>query len=249
MNEKKFKEKLVEFLMELSKPKKYEIGFVQGNKVINDGLVSLGMTATDILGFAKPENDRRIRKTRGAQAWFKNMYENGWRYAGTLEQEGLLNNGFIIMEKEIPNKVLNAIREELEILLRDEYKHISNPDMTVNALKSMGYKENEITITEINPDALQPLPAPFQIKIEKKALEAKKRVLESKELEEFIIPKTVSEPKEGFDSEVTDFIIEAQKETKTLEESFFEETGKNAIWHGKETKNFKAWKKGLENAE
>lgn len=203
--------------MELSKPKKFEIGFVQGNKIINDGLVTLGMNATDILGFAKPANERRIRKVRGAQAWFKNMYKNGWKYAGSFEQEGLLNNGFVVMERELPNKVLDAIREELQILLREDVL-IVTPDAPMSFIPK---------IVEINPDKLQ------TVTFEKPG-DLRKAILKARE------------PIEGFESDVNDFMIDAKKEMKTLEESFFEETGKKAIWRGKETIAFKSWKKELE---
>ena len=112
--------KYIELLMELNKPKKYEVGFVQPNVTVNDGLVMLGLTATDVLGFVRPAEDRRVRRSRGAQAWFKKMYEDGWRFAGNFEYEGLMNNGFVVMERELPNKVLNIIKEELEALLKDE---------------------------------------------------------------------------------------------------------------------------------
>jgi len=224
MNEKKFKGKLLEFLMESSKPKKYEVGFVQGNRIVNDGLVILGMNATDILGFAKPENERRIRKVRGVQAWFKNMYENGWRYNGTFEQEGLLNNGFVVMERELPNKVLDAIREELEILLRNDegekYIHVPNPDI----LKGMG------NIRSL-PKSLEEM-KPMSGYVGDDMLRAEGK-----------IPKAVKEPREGFESDVNDFMLDAKKEMKTAEELFFDETGKNAIWRGKETIAFKEWQK------
>jgi len=54
----------------------------------------------------------------------------------------------------------------------------------------------------------------------------------------------VKEPREGFESEINDFIEDAQKEMKNWEEIFFDETGRNAVWRGKETKAFKIWKNG-----
>lgn len=241
MNENKFKEKLLEFLSESSKPKKFEVGFVQGNRTINDGLVILGMNATDILGFAKPANERRTRKVKGAQAWFKKMYEDGWRYKGTFEQEGLLHNGFVVMERELPNKVLDAIREELEVILKEDegakYIHVPDPgivEMTIDKLQKLMPVRQDYDITGGYAEGFRK--AEEKLKLEKRG-DLEKAILKTRE------------PREGFESDVNDFMIGAKKEMKTLEESFFEETGKNAVWRGKETIAFKSWKEGLENAE
>ncbi|KKM75146.1 hypothetical protein LCGC14_1393140, partial [marine sediment metagenome] len=117
MNDRKFNEKLLEFFMELAKPKKYEVGYADGIRIVQDGLSILGLDASDILGFTKPANERSIRRLRGTQAWFKKMYEDGWRYTGTFEYEGLPYNGFVVMERELPNKTLDAIRDEIEVIL------------------------------------------------------------------------------------------------------------------------------------
>lgn len=244
MDEKKFKEKLVEFLVELGKPKRYEVGFVQGNIVINNGLNILGLNAIDILGFAKSANDSRIRKSKGAQAWFKKMYEDGWKYVANFEQEGLLTNGFIVMEKELPNKILDVIREELEALLRSDKDILQTSPLSPMTFipkterkisivaedvpkELMEMREEYIhKIVEVNPDKLQ------TVTFEKPG-DLRKAILKTRE------------PREGFNSEVNDFIIDAQKEKKTKEVLFFEETGKNAIWRGKETKAFKSWKEIL----
>lgn len=248
MNEKKFKEKLVEFLIEVSKPKKYEVGFVQGNRIINDGLVILGMNATDILGFAKPANERRMRKVKGAQAWFKKMYDNGWRYAGNFEQEGLLSNGFVIMERELPNKTFDAIRKELEILLRDNKNEINTENLTFYT--DEGAKRVAVIEKEQIDDYfknLKPIPEslkefkPMSGYVGDDMLRA-----EGKLPSRYAKLEGVKKPREGFESEVNDFIIDAQKEQKTSEQLFFEETGGNAIWRGKETKAFKEWKKKVE---
>ena len=222
MNEKKFKEKLVEFLVELGKPKRYEVGFVQGNRVINDGLNILGLTPIDILGFAKSANDSRVRKSKGAQAWFKKMYEDGWKYVANFEQEGLLTNGFIVMEKELPNKTLNIIREELDVMLRDETEFVPIRKISISA--------------EDVPKELMEMREKYIHKIEDP------RIISQEDYDNF---HKKLKPIEGFDDEVNDFIIDAQKEKKTLEQSFFEETGGNAIWRGKETKAFKSWKELL----
>lgn len=236
MNEKKYKEKLLEFLVELGKPKKYEAGYADGSRIIQDGLRILGMDANDILGFTKAPNEIRIRKVRGSQAWFNSMYANGWRYAAKFEYEGLSHNGFYIMYRELPNLTLNAIREELEVMLRDDerekYIHVPNPEIlrgseippieermetTHKALKAMGYKEEEIVEQKFKNEMIGP------------------------------VYKAVKEPREGFESDVSNFMLDAQKEMKTDEELFFGETGKKAVWHGKETKAFKLWKEGLDN--
>ena len=242
-------EKLKEILKELSRPKKFEVGFVDARRVISDGLAIIGLDSTDILGFAKEANEVRTRRVKGAQAWFKKMYEDGWRFTGAFEYEGLLYNGFIVMERELPNKRLGELIETLadERVVRtssaleidrgpelpkgfrglvakpgslepkEEIPGIEERmETTHKALKSMGYKEDEITT--------------FQIKIEKKG-DLEKAILKARE------------PKEGFDSELTDFIGDAQKEMKTLDTLFFDETGRNAIWKGKETKGFIKWKK------
>jgi len=104
---------LKEILKEMAKPRKWEVGFVEARRTINDGLIILGMNATDILGFAKEENETKVRRTRGSQAWYKKMYEDGWRYAGNFEYEGLLHKGFVVMEREIPNKRLEQLIEQL----------------------------------------------------------------------------------------------------------------------------------------
>jgi len=258
MNEKKFKEKLVEFLIELGKPKRYEVGFVQGNRVINDGLNILGLNAIDILGFAKSANKSRSRKSKGSQAWFKKMYEDGWRYVANFEQEGLLTNGFVVMERELPNETLNIIREEFETLLRDEKKiSIVAKDIPKELMEMR--EEYIHKIVEINPDKSPTVTfedKPFDFGRDVK----KPKVISQEDYEKFHggkDPRVVSqedyekfhkklEPKEGFDSEVNDFIIDSQKEKKTYEELFFEETGKNAVWRGKNTIAFKKWLEGLD---
>ena len=93
----KFKTKLKEILKELSKPKKYEPGFVDARRIISDGLSIIGMDSTDILGFAKEANENRARRVKGAQAWYKKMYQDGWRFVGAFEYEGLTYNGFVVM--------------------------------------------------------------------------------------------------------------------------------------------------------
>ena len=220
MNDVKFNEKLIEFLIELAKPKKYEAGYVEAKRTVSEGLAILGLDANDILGFVKSDNERRIRRVRGSQAWFKKMYGDGWKYAGNFEYEGLMNNGFIVMERELPNKTLNVIREELEALLKEDegskYIHVPDPE-----------KLRETAV--VNPYALH---ATDVVKFEKRG-DLKKAILKARE------------PREGFESDVNDFMIDAQKELKTLEEVFFEETGKNAVWHGKETKAFKSWKEEI----
>ncbi len=241
----KFSGKLLEFLIELGKPRKYEAGYVQANKIVNDGLNILGMNASDILGFAKSDSDRRIRRVRGAQAFFKNMYDNGWRYAGNFEYEGLLNNGFVVMERELPNKTLDAIREELEVLLRDKGTH-TKPNIDID----------QFTILKDTPDALHPYPTKL-VKVEKESptvtfdkdipYSYQDKVSVPYKTPELI--KKIKESKEGFESDVNDFMLESKKEMRNLEEIFFDETGKNAMWHGKETKNFKSWKESLENAD
>ena len=79
------KEKLKELLKEINRPKKYEIGFVDARRIISDGLSIIGLDATDILGFAKEANETRVRRVKGAQAWFKRMYQDGWRFGGAFE--------------------------------------------------------------------------------------------------------------------------------------------------------------------
>ena len=230
MNEKKFKEKLVEFLIELGKPKRYEVGYVQGNKIINDGLSVLGLNAMDILGFSKSASDNRVRKTKGAQAWFKKMYESGWKYVANFEQEGLLTNGFAVMERELPNETLNVIKQELEALLKDGTEFVP-------------IKKISIVAKDI-PEDLMKMREEYIHKIKTKPMSG--YVGEDMLRAEGKIPKTIKEPREGFDSEVNDFIIDSQKEPKSYEDIFFEQTGKNAVWHGKQTIAFKKWLEGLD---
>lgn len=243
MNEKKYKEKLLELLMELSKAKKREVGFVEAKTIVRDGLSILGLDANDILGFAKAPNERKIRRVRGSQAWFKKMYESGWKYAGNFEYEGLINNGFIVMERELPNLTLNAIREELEAVLKedeDSYIHIPGPEFRglpgmIAVPGSLKTVKGSFVSKDI-PDSVKAVRDPYLKEIMKIVGKDRK-----------IIPKAVKEPKEGFESEVNDFMIDAKTEMKTLEELFFEGTGKNAVWRGNETKAFKEWKKDLDN--
>ena len=241
MDENKFKEKLVELLSELSKPKKYEVGYVQPNRTVNDGLNMIGVNANDILGFARTTEDRRVRRSRGAQAWFKKMYEDGWRYAGNFEYEGLLNNGFVVMERELPNKVLDAIREELEILIRDEegekYKHVPSPEI-LRGLPGMTAVPGSLREGKIEVK-----PVEERMETTRKAL--KKMGYKEEEITTYILPKLVKEPKEGFQDEGDEFIQGSAEDLKTLEQSYFDETGKKAIWRGKETKAFKSWKEIL----
>lgn len=246
MNDKKYKEKLLEFLVELGKPKKYEVGYADGSRIISDGLRILGMDANDILGFTKAPDEIRIRKVRGSQAWFNSMYANGWRYSAKFEYEGLSHNGFYIMYRELPNLTLNAIREELEVMLRDDegerYKHTPNPEILrggpmlinsdVESVVPKGLAKKKITLTEKG----------------RKVKEAVDRAMKGEDII-FDVPKAVKEPREGFESDVSDFMLDAKKEMKTEEELFFEGTGKKAVWHGKETKAFKLWKEGLNNAD
>ena len=225
MNDRKFNEKLLEFFMEIAKPKKFEAGYVEAKLIVRDGLAILGLDATDILGFVKAPNERAIRRVRGAQAWFKKMYEGGWKYAGNFEYEGLLNNGFVIMERELPNKTLDAIRDEIEVILKeDESKYIHVPKAIPPEFRGMIAKTGSL---RESPDDLHPYPTVEEL---------------NKGIEK------VREPKEGFESDVNNFMLEATKEMKTLEEIFFDETGKNAVWHGKETKTFKQWKVGIKDA-
>jgi len=240
---KKLLEKLLEFLVESNKPKKYEVGYVEAKTIVSDGLSILGLDANDILGFAKAPNEVRIRRVRGSQAWFKKMYENGWKYAGNFEYAGLLNNGYVVMERELPNPVLDAIREELEAIFREDegskYIHVPNPLMDRGEPKVYGpgpdggYMNRDVIVVPESPEDLQPYP----IKLRKNV-----------DLEETIKKaiKKAREPKEGFESEVNDFMINAKTEMKSDEQLFFEETGKNAVWHGKSTKAFKEWKERLE---
>ena len=226
MNDRKFNEKLLEFFMELAKPKKYEVGYADGIRIVQDGLSILGLDASDILGFTKPANERSIRRLRGTQAWFKKMYEDGWRYTGTFEYEGLPYNGFVVMERELPNKTLDAIREEIEAILKeDEHsKYIHVPKAIPPEFRGMIAKTGSL---RESPDDLHPYPTVEEL---------------NKGIEK------VREPKEGFESDVNLFMIESTKEMKTLEEIFFDETGKNAVWHGKETKAFREWKIGIHDA-
>jgi len=220
---------LKEILKEMAKPRKWEVGFVEARRTINDGLIILGMNATDILGFAKEENETKVRRTRGSQAWYKKMYEDGWRYAGNFEYEGLLHKGFVVMEREIPNKRLEQLIEQLiveEIVIRPDDPMLfidKGPDIslvTKDTVKSERIGAvRKAYLKELEKSKLNPVVAP-------------------------VIPKFVKEPREGFESEINDFIEDAQKEMKNWEEIFFDETGRNAVWRGKETKAFKIWKNG-----
>ena len=256
----KFNEKLIEFFMELAKPKKYEAGYVTAGRIITEGSRILGMNANDILGFTKSDSERRIRRVRGAEAWFKDMYNKGWRYAGNFEYEGLLNRGFVVMEKELPNKVLEAIRDELKFILKEDdskYKHPVDPEKlrglpgiiaVPGSLKTTKPRE-DIDITKATPDDIA--------KLLKEAMSEKSTPYVSLDVpysyqDKVSVPyktpeliKKIKEGKEGFESDINDFMIESQKEMKTLEELFFEDTGKNAVWHGKETKAYKGWKENL----
>lgn len=249
MNDIKFKEKLVEFLMELAKPRRFEVAYADGNTIVQEGLTILGLDASDILGFAKPSNEIRIRQVRGSQAWFKNMYSMGWRYVAKFEYEGLSHNGFFVMERELQNKTLDIIREEIEVLLKEDdtyYQAQIDPESLRGspyiplADKPKGLAQKKITLTEKGKRTVEALKSmgykadeintfPSQVDLEK------------------VINK-VREPKEGFESEINDFMIESKKELKTEEELFFDATGKNAVWHGKETKTFKEWKAGIKDA-
>ena len=240
MNDRKFNEKLLEFFMELAKPKKYEVGYADGIRIVQDGLSILGLDASDILGFTKPANERSIRRLRGTQAWFKKMYEDGWRYTGTFEYEGLPYNGFVVMERELPNKTLDAIRDEIEVILKEDeesqYIHVPNPEIL------RGTEELDERLKEAMSEKSTPyVPLDERMKTTKKAL----KKMGYKE-DEITVMKA-REPREGFESDINDFMVEATKEMKTLEEIFFDETGKNAVWHGKETKTFKQWKEGMSN--
>lgn len=224
MNEKKYKEKLLEFLIESNKAKKREPGFVEAKTIVSEGLTILGLDANDILGFVKAPNERKIRRVRGAQAWFKKMYESGWKYAGNFEYGGLLNNGFVVMERELPNITLNAIREELEAIIKNDegsqYIHVPDPEILRGGPMKLTAQIDSVVPQKFKDEMIGP-------------------VYKSK------IPKAVKEPREGFESEVNDFLLDSQKEMKTDEILFFEETGKNAVWHGKPTKAFKEWKERL----
>ena len=228
---KKIIEKIAEMLIELGKPLKREVGFVEAKRIISDGLALIGLDANDILGFVKAPNEIKIRKVRGSQAWFKKMYEDGWKYAGNFEYEGLINNGYVVMEREIPNKVLDAIREELEFLLKDDsVERHKDSDSVLRA-------EGKLKL--INSDVESVVPKGLDEKLEAIKKFGAKVVYAKPPL----IPKAVKEPREGFEPDIENFMIEAQKDLKTEEEQFFEATGKNAVWHGKETKAFTEWKK------
>jgi len=231
---------LKEILKEMAKPPKHEVGFVEARRTINDGLVILGMTATDILGFAKEANETRARRSRGSQAWFKKMYEDGWRYAGNFEYEGLLHAGFIIMERELPNKRLEQLIESLSKEDKDPFQ-IDTPILGIDKGPEL---PGRITLKD---GVVQPK--------EKTELEIiKKKAEKFDSLKEYYTPKVppikipykliekVKEPKEGFEPDIDALIGESQKGMKSLEELFFDETGRNAIWRGNETKGFKNWK-------
>ena len=227
------KTKLKEILKELIKPKKYEVGFVEARRVVDDGLAIIGLNATDILGFAKEANETRARRSKGAQAWFKRMYEDGWRFPGQFEYEGILHAGFILMERELPNKRLEELIETLD----DETVVRTGSAMELDRGPELP------KIVEINPDAIQPLPDVFKkerMEITHNAL--KEMGYKEEEITEYIVPKAVKEPKEGFEDELSDLITEYQTQVPTDEEQFFKDTGKNAVWRGKETKAFKSWK-------
>lgn len=209
-------EKLKEILKELVRPPKFEVGFVDARRIISDGLSIIGLDSTDILGFAKDANETRERRVKGAQAWYKRMYEDGWKFAGAFEYEGLLYNGFVVMERELPNKRLGELIETLT----DERVVRTGSAMELDR----------------GPDlpGLVAVPGSLKPKIEEKQ--------EVPVHYPYDVIKEVKEPKEGFEDEIVDFIVNSQKGMKSLEELFFDETGKNAIWKGKETKGFKAWK-------
>jgi len=243
-------EKLKEIIKELAKPKKFEVGFVDARRIINDGLALIGMNATDILGFVKEANETRVRRVKGAHSWFKKMYEDGWRFAGAFEYEGLLYNGFIIMEREIPNKRLQELIESLsdeKVVRTGSAMELDRGPELPKILSKEEYVKfhggKDPRFAEINPDKLQTF---IPIEKEKDLVRVAPGVYQKREDFEKEVEK-VREPKEGFESDISDFIGDAQKEMKSLEEIFFDKTGKNAIWRGKETKAFKDWKRGLEN--
>ena len=222
---------LKEILKEMAKPPKHEVGFVEARRTINDGLVILGMTATDILGFAKEANETRARRSRGSQAWFKKMYEDGWRYAGNFEYEGLLHAGFIIMEREVPNKRLEQLIESLSKEDKDPFQ-IDTPILGIDKGPEL---PGRITLKD---GVVQP-----KIQITREISTPFKNVGEGVGIKDVkIIPKEILEPKEGFEPDIDALIGESQKGMKSLEELFFDGTGKNAIWRGKETKAFAQWK-------
>ncbi len=255
---KKILEKLIELIMESANPKKYEVAYAAGSTIIQEGLRILGIDASDILGFAKPENEIRIRKLRGSQAWFNTMYASGWRYVAKFEYEGLPHNGLFIMQRELPNLTLKAIKEELDVLIRSQdegsrYIHVPNPEILrggpelinsdVESVVPQLYKDEAIGEVYKAKKGL----AKKKITLTEKGREAKE-VIDQMIKEGQILPTAVREPREGFESDVNDFMLDAQKEMKTDAQLFFEETGKKAIWKGKETKAFKTWKEGLDNA-
>ncbi len=229
------KEKLKELLKELSRPKKYEVGFADARRIVSDGLAIIGLDASDILGFAKEANKTKTRRTKGAQAWFKRMYEDGWRFPGQFDYEGILYAGFVIMERELPNKKLEELIETItdETVVRTgsameldrgpELPRIYGPGQfdygrnkpKENVGEGVGIKDVKI------------IPKP---------------VKEMEETKAYIIPEAVKEPKEGFDTEIAKLVEHFQNAGPTDEEQFFKDTGKNAVWRGKETKAFIKWK-------
>jgi len=266
MNEIKYKEKLLEFLIESNKAKKREVGFVEARTIISEGMTIIGLDANDILGFVKAPNERKIRRVRGSQAWFKKMYSNGWKYAGNFEYEGLINNGFVVMERELPNPVLDVIREELEAIIKEDegskYIHVPNPLMDRGEPKIYGPGPDGGYMNRESPDDSHPYPT--DMKLISKDMPDRVREIRNSYLEKIaggrenfverigdeeislIKVSKAREPKEGFESEVNDFMINAKTEMKSDEQLFFEETGKNAVWHGKSTKAFKLWKENLD---
>ncbi len=221
------KEKLKQILKELARPPKFEVGFVDARRVISDGLAIIGLDSTDILGFAKEENETIARRTKGAQAWFKRMYEDGWGFKGMFEYEGLrlLYGGFIIMERELPNKRLTELIETLT----DEKVVRTSSEIEI---------DRGPELPELLKEAMSTKAIPY-IPLEKTPKSPAKI---AEEIADYVVPKTIKEPVKGFQAEIDEVIRNFQNAGPTLEEQFFEDTGKNAVWKGKETKAFIKWK-------
>lgn len=225
---------LAKILKCLAEPKKYEIAHYEIEEVVDNGLQLMDLTALNRLGLRKDQKTLKERRTTAVKKWLEYMAKKGWYYDVQVEIGGLRNNGFVQLKKELPNEKLLVLLQEV---IKPKVVKGITPDLVITDNLN---KIDVEAICAMNDGDYIPIEDDEMITDDEPA---------------GICLETYPDGNVGIGAYITENPIVKAQMKKALEEKdkieeklmerFENETGKNAIYNGKVTKNYVNWKKNV----
>ena len=210
----------VYILNALAEPRKYEIAFINGYEAIDEGLLLTNLSPANKLGLKKAEKSLKQRRTTAIEEWLKYKARQGWFFDGQVEIEGLTDNGFIQMKRELPNEKLLALLNLRAKKTNVNKIVIPKEDMIIEKISEIAGEDYNYSGVEFDDMVMN----------------------EVEEIPEELIQQAISSKqtlKQTLEKGLSNIVDE------TLMEQFERETGKNAMYRGKITKGYLEWKKNV----